>query len=312
MDPLRGIDLNLLLSLHHLLESASVGQAAKQLSVGQPAMSANLNRLRNVFDDPLLIRDGRSMRRTERADELRSSVQMLVEQTRSLLTPLAPFDPARDAWTARIAVSDETRLWLVPRIVARLERSPHIDLRVRRLTLESTREGRTGEIDLAVFPEPPRAGPGPDVSPFIVRPLYTSTLLLVLAPDHPRAAAPWSIEEYAAASHVLVAPWDGEARGTVDEMLEARGLQRRILVTVPTYPEALEMVRSSQLVSLLPEVLARHVGLATLPSPVGEIPLRIYCAWHPRAARDPRVQWLRALVEDCVAEVVSRSGLQGR
>ena len=57
----RRLDLNLLLAFEALIAERSVTRAAERMSVGQPAMSASLARLRAFFGDPLLVRDGRSL-----------------------------------------------------------------------------------------------------------------------------------------------------------------------------------------------------------------------------------------------------------
>ncbi|RYZ77976.1 MAG: LysR family transcriptional regulator, partial [Proteobacteria bacterium] len=54
MDTTR-VDLNLLLTLETLLSELNVTKAAARLRLSQPAVSAQLNRLRELFDDPLLI-----------------------------------------------------------------------------------------------------------------------------------------------------------------------------------------------------------------------------------------------------------------
>jgi hypothetical protein len=53
--PLRGADLPLLVSLDVLLEECNVTRAAARLHLSQPALSAQLARLRLLFDDPLLV-----------------------------------------------------------------------------------------------------------------------------------------------------------------------------------------------------------------------------------------------------------------
>lgn len=59
-EQVRRLDLNLLLAFESLIAERSVTRAAERMSVGQPAMSASLARLRAFFSDPLLVRDGRS------------------------------------------------------------------------------------------------------------------------------------------------------------------------------------------------------------------------------------------------------------
>jgi DNA-binding transcriptional LysR family regulator len=55
MIDLRGIDLNLLVSLDVLLAEANVTRAAERLHLTQPAVSTQLARLRDMFGDPLLV-----------------------------------------------------------------------------------------------------------------------------------------------------------------------------------------------------------------------------------------------------------------
>ena len=55
---IRALDLNLLVTLHALLEERSVTRAAERVGVSQPAASAALGRLRRYFGDELLKRSG--------------------------------------------------------------------------------------------------------------------------------------------------------------------------------------------------------------------------------------------------------------
>jgi LysR family transcriptional activator of mexEF-oprN operon len=64
---LRSIDLNLLVVFEALIQERNLTRAAKQLSLGQPAVSAALVRLRKLFNDPLFERIGRRMVPTPRA-----------------------------------------------------------------------------------------------------------------------------------------------------------------------------------------------------------------------------------------------------
>jgi len=66
----RKIDLNLLLTLEALLAERNVTKAALRLHLSQPAVSAQLNRLRDLFNDPLLIPARRGMIPTAKALEL--------------------------------------------------------------------------------------------------------------------------------------------------------------------------------------------------------------------------------------------------
>ena len=55
------VDLNLLVYLDALLRERNVTRAADQLGLSQPAMSNGLRRLRDLFEDPLLVRTSDGM-----------------------------------------------------------------------------------------------------------------------------------------------------------------------------------------------------------------------------------------------------------
>ncbi|MCZ7080154.1 LysR family transcriptional regulator, partial [Salmonella enterica] len=69
MDTTR-MDLNLLVTFEALLAEQNVTKAAARLNLSQPAVSAQLNRLREMFDDPLLVPARRGMTPTAKALEL--------------------------------------------------------------------------------------------------------------------------------------------------------------------------------------------------------------------------------------------------
>ena len=75
------IDLNLLISLSVLLKEKNVSRAAASLYLSQSAMSRTLQRLRELFDDPLFHRSSRGIIPTVRAKELE---QMLPDLLGSL------------------------------------------------------------------------------------------------------------------------------------------------------------------------------------------------------------------------------------
>jgi DNA-binding transcriptional LysR family regulator len=92
-EQVRRLDLNLLLAFESLMAERSVTRAAERMSVGQPAMSASLARLRTFFGDPLLVRDGRSLVPTPRALELTASFEEALDLIDSALRASRGFDP---------------------------------------------------------------------------------------------------------------------------------------------------------------------------------------------------------------------------
>lgn len=67
---LKQADMGLLLALHALFEEGSVTAAARRIHISQPAFSAQLARLRRLFNDPLMVPSGRKLVPTSRALEI--------------------------------------------------------------------------------------------------------------------------------------------------------------------------------------------------------------------------------------------------
>ena len=82
------LDLNLLVTLEALLIEQNVTKAAHRLHLSQPAVSAQLRRLRALFDDPLLIPLQRGMAPTSKALELLEPLRRSLDQLRSQIIGL--------------------------------------------------------------------------------------------------------------------------------------------------------------------------------------------------------------------------------
>ena len=100
------LDLNLLITLDVLLAERNVTRAAERLNLSQPSVSVQLAKLREVFDDPLLVPAQRGMRPTARADELREPLREALESLGRAVAPTKPFDPAEATTTWRVAAAD--------------------------------------------------------------------------------------------------------------------------------------------------------------------------------------------------------------
>jgi DNA-binding transcriptional LysR family regulator len=110
--------LDLLPILHELLRTRSVTQTARSLGTTQPAVSQALQRLRQVFDDDLLVSLGRDMRLTDRAEALAHPLRGVLEDIDSLLVPSRPFDPATEDLHVVITTADYVSLLLAPILAA--------------------------------------------------------------------------------------------------------------------------------------------------------------------------------------------------
>ncbi|MFK3973546.1 LysR family transcriptional regulator [Pseudomonas sp. NPDC087358] len=83
------VDMNLLVVFMVLFRELSVSRAAEHLSVGQPAVSGSLVRLRNCFDDRLFVRCGRGIRPTEKALQIAEALTPAMSALGSVIDGLA-------------------------------------------------------------------------------------------------------------------------------------------------------------------------------------------------------------------------------
>ena len=126
---LAGLDLNLLVTLDALLREKSVTRAARDVGLSQPAMSHALARLRELLGDALLVRAGRRMETTPRAEALRQPLASALAHVREVFEGGPRFDPTTSQRQFRISGGDLAELVLLPPLAARLsERARGIDL----------------------------------------------------------------------------------------------------------------------------------------------------------------------------------------
>ncbi|MBZ0116235.1 MAG: LysR family transcriptional regulator [Sandaracinaceae bacterium] len=292
---LRNADLNLIPMLDALLREVSVSRAAQRVGVTTPAMSHALARLRTQLGDPLLIRSGRHMVLSARAEALGPQVASLVESVHRVMMPAPPRNLAEIARTLRIGASDYVLL-LLGQEVDRLAtaQAPRMVLRFVPNTPRDAALLREGEIDLAVGVY------GGELPPELrTQTLFDERLVCVVREGHPGVRRQLSLRRFAQLSHIQVAP-RGRAGGVVDDALARAGLERRVSRAVPYFLSAFHLVAESDHVLTAPERIARALaprfGLRILRPPLELAPHAITQIWHPRHDEEPAHRWLRGAV----------------
>ena len=150
---LGGLDLNLLVALDALLSERSVTRAAQRVGLSQPGMSNALGRLRRLFDDPLLVRQGATLVPTARAEALIGPVQEALELIRRALDVPAGFDPATDRRSFRLSCSDYSVLMVIgPLVRALAADAPGVLVEVLPRLADAGRALLNGDVDLVIEP----------------------------------------------------------------------------------------------------------------------------------------------------------------
>ncbi len=287
---LRSLDLNLLVTLDVLLAEHNVTRAAQRLHFSQPSISVHLAKLREIFNDPLLLPGPRGMRPTARAEALREPLRLALEALGSAISPAAPFDPAVAENTWRVMASDYAESTvLLPAMAGLRAAAPHTRLAVLELAPSHiTRQAEQGIIDLAfhTMDEAPQG--------MRHRVLFKERYVLAGRAGHPRLKRRPALKQFCELEHVIVSPDGGGFTGVTDQALAQAGLRRRVVLSVPHFLFMLSALASTDLVAMLPERLARNApALRTVAPPVDIPGYDLAMLWHERSHRDPAHQWLR-------------------
>ena len=296
-------DLNLLVALDALLEEKSVSRAAERLFVTQPAMSGSLQRLRERFNDPLLVRVGRVMELTPRARALVNPIREVLLRIESTFDNDPEFDPAAVRRTFRLAVSDYVASVLMPGLMQALEtEAPGITLNlvpVGDLSLDELKSGRTDLLIRAVLDPFHEARSTTD--DIRTDDLFADDWVCAACPDHPQLGNPddgfeLTRELYVALPHLALNL--GRNSPMLEELARAQmSLNLDIRATAPNFLSLVMMLPGSRYLVMLPRRLATQVAtrlpLMLWPAPVTIPLLQERMLWHVRDDTDAGHIWLR-------------------
>ncbi len=289
---LKQSEISLLIALDALLAHEGVTPAAQQLGISQPAMSAQLARLRSLFNDPLLSASGRRLVPTARALEIKRPLRTLLAELDLLVRESAQFDPATTDKTFRVIGTDYVHGVLAPALFDAVARQAP-GARLALLPFDPSTVWRHLEEDGADLV----LGTGLALPQARRRAGLTEDFVVIQRKGHPRGTGPLSLEAFCAAEHVLVSPEGGGFVGATDKVLAGLGRRRRVACSIPSFLLAPALIARSDLIALVPGRLARlYSGLvdsAAPPFPSPTFSVDLY--WHPRRHHDPAHLWLRSV-----------------
>lgn len=308
------VDLNLLVYLDVLLRECNVTRAAEELGISQPAMSNSLRRLRDLFDDPLLVRTSDGMTPTDRALELQPLVRNVLAAAEIAVLPKTIFDAAASDRIFRIMASDYTEVTLLPQLLTRLRReAPGIRLDIMTPSDVSFHDVERGKVDLVInrFDTLPQS--------FHQVHLWDDSFSCVMSASNP-VIKNWSLDSYLSHKHVWVSKTgmgvgvgmssdDVQRLGWVDEALGKLDAKREITVFTRHYQAALLLGEQEDLIVTIPTIAARTMSSnpkVVILDPPFEIPrMRLKMVWSPLLQRDPGHKWLRQMIKDVSSEIAN-------
>ncbi len=292
------LDLNLLVALDAMLAERGISRAAERLHMSQSAMSNALARLRDYFDDELLVQVGRKMELTPRAESLLEPVREVLVRVDTTIAARPLFEPAKSDREFRIFISDYTMMTLMPHLlVLAHEQASNVRFEFLPQTDNPQRALERGEADLLLIP---KGYCSPDHP---IEPLFEEEFCCAVWSDSALAKKDLTFDAYVAAGHVVMQP-PGGAKSFEAWFMERFGMTRRVEVTTFSFASAPHLVVGTERIATVHGrmgLLARKsLPLKLFPPPVPMPKMEQVVQWHKYRTQDPGLIWLREVLRRAV------------
>lgn len=303
-----GIEVGLLRTFSVLMAERNVSRTAEHLNMSQPAVSHALEKLRKLFDDPLLVRAQGRMTPTLRALELVTDVRKVLAELEQLTAARLAFDPKTSRARFVLSTNEYLEYILVPTLLARLHsEAPGIDLEIHgpspqlSLTLGALERGDV-HLQLAWIPDP--------LPSQRCRRLFSDKLVCLARRDHPEVRGHLSLKQFLTLPHIRGSRGSHVTGRSIDSAAAARNARLRLVLRVENVLTIPFVVAKSDAIATLPEGLARDFA-AYLPLQILDLPLKLPqlkfgMYWHERTHRDRQHQWFRNLLAEVAGTVWER------
>ena len=293
-------DMELLAVFEEIYSSGSITRAAENLGMAQPTASIALSRLRRHFGDPLFIRTPRGMEPTPHALEILGDVRAATAALHSALRHKKEFAPEQSEREFKVCMTDISEIVLLPTLLNHLKQvAPAIRIDATTISPDTPMQLASGEVDLAVgFMPHLEAG-------FYQQKLFDQNFVCLLAADHPRIAATMTRKAFLNEGHVLIKS-SGTGHSIVEKSLNAKGIQRKVVLRVPSFLGVARIVAQTECIATVPQrfgnATVRQENVKMLPPPVKLPDFSVKQHWHERFHADPANQWLRKMVAQLFLE----------
>ena len=299
---MQNFDLNLLASLDVLLAEKNVTRAAKAMHVSQSTMSGILRRLRDQFQDELLVRNGRRYELSPFAQSLIISVRQTILQIDSTISAKPLFDPKKDRRKFRVMASDYSTMVYLSAVMRRVgKEAPCLSYDIVPINspLDSV---RGGTVDMCVTGNPYTQEEAASDQLLRSDRLFSEIYCCIVDNDHPLHGTA-TLDQLFEFPHVL-AQFAGVTMQTTELKPRIGRNSSHATINVPSLHVIPSFVCGTKSIGILP---SRMLEAAPVPSTLRklEVAFEMPCfteqlIWHSRFAYDPAFCWLRGVMLDMV------------
>lgn len=297
------LDLNLLVALDILLKERSVTRAAEELNLSTSAMSNSLSKLREYFNDDLLVSINRKMEITPRGKVLHDAVRSVLLTIDSTLTAEPAFDPRSSDRTFRILCSDYTQLVLAPALMG-LAAKAGCTARFLFMAQSGTpyKDLERGEADLLVIPTGFMSPDHPHEA------LFQEDFVCMVWRHSKLAQGVLDLERYVNAEHAVM---QHSSNLRIDAFegwfLKRYGVTRRVAAATFSFTMLPALVVGTEMVATVHARVAARLAsvwpLEIRPTPIAFDKMEQAMQWHQFRTSDPALVWLRGLLAEAARHI---------
>lgn len=281
------INLKQLRVLDNLLKETNLSRVADKMGLTQQAVSEHLRKLRALFNDRLFIRQGNTMVATPKAIEIGSKISQILLRIDGLFE-MSEFDPIHYQGEFTISATDYAIQCILPQLLHTVrQESPGLKIIIRDFETRNISQLFTsGELDLALtFPE------------FCPESLYSTTLfkdqhILIAGAHSAFKNRTLSLEEVAQQPQLVISPSIANLKGSHDSWFATQGLTRNIVMSVPSFSSAPDILYTTDLLAFYPSQLLPNNKIIPVAVEVCPPPFDVIAAWHPRTNHSPVHRWI--------------------
>jgi LysR family transcriptional regulator, nod-box dependent transcriptional activator len=299
---LNRLDLNLLVVLDALLYEKSVTRAAQQIHLSQPATSGALSRLREYFNDELLVRVGSKMVLTPLGESLATPVNNILLQIQATVEKRPEFDALVSDRTFKFVLSDYTNAIFVPKLLQRAaELAPNIRFEFTQLYDSPQDDLEKGKIDFLLLPLHSLANNHPSCI------LFEESYVCVGDKNNPAMQTTLSEDAFLSLGHVAVHFGAQRLPSLIENVLQEHKLNARIEVITTSFSSVPQVIVGTNRIGIMHKRLAQKwagfLPLAIAPVPIDLPAMEWGLQWHQYRNHDPGTKWLKQLVIDTAKQL---------
>lgn len=287
MSKIDRLEIRQLRILQALLRELNVSRVAKQVGLTQQAVSDQLRKLRDIFDDRLFLRKSNGLIPTPLAEQLSVKIEELLQGFEQLLEPES-FEPSLVEGTYVIAATDYAQQIVLPDLLSKMRaQAPNLKVIIQDLDIDNLNDSMiAGRVNLVVaFPDFV-----PSSYPCIT--LFTEYHVCVVAQGSPLAGKNLSLEAIANHPQIIASPSRPNFRGSIDTWFETFGLKRNVVISAPCFSIVPLYLETTDAIAFLPSKALLDSNLATIKLKENPVSFEVISAWHPRSNNDPLHNWV--------------------